>query len=205
MLSVKKNTFSIKELVDKMNSANPENMAQAKHLSPLFKNREEYRLFKERHDKEKIERADIAIAKGKAFLGIDAGSTTTKAALIDDNKRLLYSFYKNNEGDLIKLVIKMLRELYEIMPEGLVIGRTTVTGYGEGLIKAAFKANSGEIETMAHYRAAEQFLPGVEFILDIGGQDMKCMKIKDGAIYNIMLNEACSSGCGSSLDRKSVV
>lgn len=200
LLSVKKNTFSIKELVDKMNSANPENMAQAKHLSPLFKNREEYRLFKERHDKEKIERADIAIAKGKAFLGIDAGSTTTKAALIDDNKRLLYSFYKNNEGDPIKSVIKMLRELYEIMPEGLVIGRTTVTGYGEGLIKAAFKADSGEIETMAHYRAAEQFLPGVEFILDIGGQDMKCMKIKDGAIYNIMLNEACSSGCGSFIE-----
>ncbi len=200
LLSVKKNTFSIKELVNKMNSANPENMAQAKHLSPLFKNREEYRLFKERHDKEKIERADIAIAKGKAFLGIDAGSTTTKAALIDDNKRLLYSFYKNNEGDPIKSVIKMLRELYEIMPEGLVIGRTTVTGYGEGLIKAAFKADSGEIETMAHYRAAEQFLPGVEFILDIGGQDMKCMKIKDGAIYNIMLNEACSSGCGSFIE-----
>lgn len=200
LLSVKKNTFSIKELVDKMNSANPENMAQAKHLSPLFKNREEYRLFKERHDKEKIERADIAIAKGKAFLGIDAGSTTTKAALIDDNKRLLYSFYKNNEGDPIKSVIKMLRELYEIMPEELVIGRTTVTGYGEGLIKAAFKADSGEIETMAHYRAAEQFLPGVEFILDIGGQDMKCMKIKDGAIYNIMLNEACSSGCGSFIE-----
>ncbi len=200
LLSVKKNTFSIKELVDKMNSANPENMAQAKHLSPLFKNREEYRLFKERHDKEKIERADIGIAKGKAFLGIDAGSTTTKAALIDDNKRLLYSFYKNNEGDPIKSVIKMLRELYEIMPEGLVIGRTTVTGYGEGLIKAAFKADSGEIETMAHYRAAEQFLPGVEFILDIGGQDMKCMKIKDGAIYNIMLNEACSSGCGSFIE-----
>lgn len=200
LLSVKKNTFSIKELVDKMNSANPENMAQAKHLSPLFKNREEYRLFKERHDKEKIERADIAIAKGKAFLGIDAGSTTTKAALIDDNKRLLYSFYKNNEGDPIKSVIKMLIELYEIMPEGLVIGRTTVTGYGEGLIKAAFKADSGEIETMAHYRAAEQFLPGVEFILDIGGQDMKCMKIKDGAIYNIMLNEACSSGCGSFIE-----
>ena len=200
LLSVKKNTFSIKELVDKMNSANPENMAQAKHLSPLFKNREEYRLFKERHDKEKIERADIGIAKGNAFLGIDAGSTTTKAALIDDNKRLLYSFYKNNEGDPIKSVIKMLRELYEIMPEGLVIGRTTVTGYGEGLIKAAFKADSGEIETMAHYRAAEQFLPGVEFILDIGGQDMKCMKIKDGAIYNIMLNEACSSGCGSFIE-----
>ena len=94
----------------------------------------------------------------------------------------------------------MLYELYEKMPDDMVIANTAVTGYGESLIKAAFKADLGEIETMAHYKAAEVFLPGVDFILDIGGQDMKCMKIKDGAIYNIMLNEACSSGCGSFLE-----
>lgn len=200
LLSENKKTFKLKDIVEKMKVTNPEKLTQSKHLPPLFESKEEYDVFKKRHDKEKIKRADISKSSGIAFLGIDAGSTTTKATLIDDEKRLLYSFYKNNEGDPIKSVMSMLKELYEIMPEDLVIGRTTVTGYGEGLIKSAFKADSGEIETMAHYRAAEEFLPGVEFILDIGGQDMKCMEIKDGAIYNIMLNEACSSGCGSFIE-----
>ena len=128
------------------------------------------------------------------------GSTTTKATLIDRDGYLLYSFYRGNEGNPIRATLTMLNELYRELPEGAFIANTCTTGYGEGLIKAAFKADLGEIETIAHFRAAEYFLPGVDFILDIGGQDMKCMKIKDGAIYNIMLNEACSSGCGSFLE-----
>lgn len=96
--------------------------------------------------------------------------------------------------------MNMLKELYSLLPEGAYIANATVTGYGEGLIKSAYGIDMGEIETMAHYKAAEEFLPSVDFILDIGGQDMKCMKIKDGAIYNIMLNETCSSGCGSFIE-----
>ena len=169
-------------------------------MEPLFKDYNEYQSFKIRHDRAKIKKRDIRRARGKVFLGIDAGSTTTKAALIDDEKYLLYSFYKSNEGKPIETTMAMLKELYSLLPDGAYIANSTVTGYGEGLIKAAFNADMGEIETMAHYKAAEEFLPGVDFILDIGGQDMKCMKIRDGAIYNIMLNEACSSGCGSFIE-----
>ena len=119
---------------------------------------------------------------------------------MDDDKNVLYTFYRNNRGKPIAPIIEMLKDVYDQMPEGTYIAGTAVTGYGENLIKAAFHADMGEIETMAHYKAAEEFLPGVDFILDIGGQDMKCMKIKDNALYNIMLNEACSSGCGSFIE-----
>ena len=118
-------------------------------------------------------------------MGIDAGSTTTKAALIDEDNNLLFDFYKSNEGKLIEAVITILRKIYSQISKDAYIANTTVTGYGEGLTKAAFKADLGEIETMAHYKAAAEFLPDVDFILDIGGQDMKCMKIKDNAIYTI--------------------
>jgi predicted CoA-substrate-specific enzyme activase len=147
-----------------------------------------------------VKRKDLRKAKRGIFLGIDAGSTTTKAVAIDRDGNLLYSFYRSNRGNPIEAVKTMLRELYGRMNENAFIANAVVTGYGEGLIKAGFRVDLGEIETIAHYRAAEAFLPGVDFILDIGGQDMKCMKIRDGAIYSIMLNEACSSGCGSFIE-----
>jgi predicted CoA-substrate-specific enzyme activase len=200
LLSAKHEPVNIESILSKMENADIGMLSETKHMEPLFKDLNDFQGFKNRHDKNKIKRRDIKRAKGRVFLGIDAGSTTTKAALIDEEKYLLYSFYKNNEGKPIEATMTMLKELYSLLPEVAYIANATVTGYGEGLIKAAFNVDMGEIETMAHYKAAEEFLPGVDFILDIGGQDMKCMKIKDGAIYNIMLNEACSSGCGSFIE-----
>lgn len=187
-------------LIDKLTSADPDDVSDTKYLRPLFESEEEYEEFKARHASAKITRGDIKAASGPLFLGIDAGSTTTKAAVIDNDRNLLYEHYQNNEGDPLEVVRSVLKEVYGILPEGAYIGRSVATGYGEGLIRAAFRIDGGEIETMAHYKAARQFLPDVSFILDIGGQDMKCMKIKDGAISSIMLNEACSSGCGSFLE-----
>ncbi len=192
--------ISLGELLNRVNSAESQAGLSTKHVEPLFANEAEYEAFRERHEKAKIRRREIGECKGPLFLGIDAGSTTTKAALIDGDKNLVYSFYKNNEGNPIESTKIMLKELYKKLPHGAYIANTTVTGYGEGLIQAGFRADYGIIETMAHYKAAEEFLPGVDFILDIGGQDMKCMRIKDHAIYSIMLNEACSSGCGSFIE-----
>ena len=200
MLADNRERVSLKTIVDGMQNADQGQMAETKHIEPLFKDKEEFNAFMIRHNQHKIRRKDIRKAKEETFLGIDAGSTTTKATLIDSEKNLLYSFYRSNEGNPVEATRTMLKELYSQLPDNAIIANTCVTGYGEGLIKAAFKADLGEIETMAHYKAAEAFLPGVDFILDIGGQDMKCMKIKDNAIYNIMLNEACSSGCGSFLE-----
>ena len=200
MLANTQPEFKLSELVKRMKEADRTSMSETKHVEPLFNDEEEYDEFISRHNRNKISRKDIKKVKGKVFLGIDAGSTTTKAALIDEDRNLLYSFYRSNQGNPVEAVKSMLYELYDQLPDEAIIANTAVTGYGESLIKAAFKADFGEIETMAHYKAAEEFLPGVDFILDIGGQDMKCMKIKDGAIYNIMLNEACSSGCGSFLE-----
>lgn len=200
MLADAQEVQSLASIVEAIQTVDQSALSETKHIEPLFKDKDEYNLFMARHNQNKIRRKDIKRAKDEVFLGIDAGSTTTKAALIDENGNLLYSFYRGNEGNPMEAVKTMLKELYSQLPDKAVIANTCVTGYGEGLIKAAFKADLGEIETMAHYKAAEKFLPGVDFILDIGGQDMKCMKIKDGAIYNIMLNEACSSGCGSFLE-----
>ncbi len=200
LLSAKREPKELNSILERLKRTDETQLNESKHLPPLFKNKGEYADFVQRHEKDRIKRRALSEAKGSLFLGIDAGSTTTKAALIDGEKYLLYSFYRNNEGKPLNAVLEMLRELYGQLPEGAYIGKATVTGYGEGLIRAAFGVDLGEIETMAHYKAAEEFLPGVDFILDIGGQDMKCMKIKDNAIYNIMLNEACSSGCGSFLE-----
>ncbi len=200
MNSSKYDEFSFGDIISRIEKADPAALSDTKHIDPLFRNEAEYMEFRERHGKDTINRKDIKKAKGRVFLGIDAGSTTTKAALIDDEKNLLYSYYTGNEGKPLDAVMNMLRELYSLLPPKAYIANVTATGYGEGLVKAAFKADLGEIETMAHYKAAEEFLPGVDFILDIGGQDMKCMRIRDGAIYNIMLNEACSSGCGSFIE-----
>jgi len=169
-------------------------------LSPLFKNEEEYSEFKARHDKATVPKKNLASYKGNAFLGIDAGSTTTKTALVADDGSLLYSFYASNEGNPLKVVIQSLNELYDILPKDVEIKNTCVTGYGEGLIKEALMLDLGYIETVAHYKAAAFFKPDVDFILDIGGQDMKCIRIKDGVIDSVLLNEACSSGCGSFIE-----
>ncbi|GCD11093.1 2-hydroxyacyl-CoA dehydratase [Clostridium tagluense] len=173
---------------------------EVQRLRPLFSDEEELRVFNKRQSQYKVARKELKNYKGDCFLGIDAGSTTTKATLIDEDGALLYSYYGSNEGNPLTLVRKILKDIYTILPKDVIIRNSAVTGYGEGLIMAALKVDIGEIETIAHYKAAEFFLPGADFILDIGGQDMKCLKIKDGVIDSIMLNEACSSGCGSFIE-----
>ncbi|MCF0104421.1 MAG: 2-hydroxyacyl-CoA dehydratase, partial [Eggerthellaceae bacterium] len=169
-------------------------------LDPLFANAREYEKFKKRHDKDQVEKGQLEGFFGDCYIGIDTGSTTSKLALIDSKGRLLYSSYGSNKGNPLKSVLKMLKELYAQMPEGCVVRQAGVTGYGEKLIQTALKVDVNEIETIAHYTAAKKFLPEVTSIVDIGGQDMKYIRIKDGNIDNIMLNEACSSGCGSFIE-----
>ena len=162
--------------------------AEIARLEPLFHNKEEYDEFTKRHEKASVPKKDLKTYKGNAFLGIDAGSTTTKTALVADDGSLLYSFYASNEGNPLKVVIQSLNELYDLLPEGVTIKNSCVTGYGEGLIKEALMIDLGYIETVAHYKAAAFFKPDVDFILDIGGQDMKCIRIKDGVIDSVLLN-----------------
>ena len=169
-------------------------------LDRLFKTDSDYEEFVKRHSTEKAVFGELSKYKGPAYFGIDAGSTTTKAVLCGSDDQILYSFYGSNFGSPFDSALKILKDVYSKLPEGVYISGSCVTGYGEGLIKAALRMDLGEIETVAHYRAADHFLPGVEFILDIGGQDMKCLKVKDGVIQSIMLNEACSSGCGSFIE-----
>ena len=169
-------------------------------LEPLFKNQEELDEFTARHAKETTETAPLADATGPLFLGLDAGSTTTKAVLIDQKGRILWRFYDVNAGNPVDVAVRVLKDLYAILPKHAYIARSVSTGYGEALFQAALGVDAGEVETITHYRAADFFVPGVEFLLDIGGQDMKCLRMKDGAIVSIQLNEACSSGCGSFLD-----
>ena len=175
-------------------------------LAPLFADEDEYAEFKRRHDTEVVRRGDLASYEGTAYLGIDAGSTTFKAVLIAEDGALLWSHYASNKGDVLGCAKSALAAMYQALPvddkgHALVhIGHATVTGYGEALLLEALRVDSGEIETVAHLRGAQEMLPGVEFILDIGGQDMKCLRVKDGVIDHIMLNEACSSGCGSFIE-----
>ena len=166
-------------------------------MKPLFESEEEREIFQRRHDLATIELQDIRKARGDCFLGIDAGSTTTKAVLIDSKGQLIFTYYASNKGNPVKSAVNILDKLYHQLPKESQIARSCVTGYGENLIKAGLGVDEGEIETMAHYRSAEHFLPGVDFIIDIGGQDMKCMRVRDGVIDSIVINEACSSGCGS--------
>ncbi len=192
--------MSFRSLRSKLPSINTVAVHEIERLSPLFRDEIELGEFNRRHSKHTVKRKELASHHGPCFLGIDAGSTTTKLALTDSEGALLYYHYGSNRGSPLKSVIKEMKKLYGKMPAGTYIANSTVTGYGEGLIKAALNVDLGEIETIAHYKAAEHFLPGVEFILDIGGQDMKCMQVKNGVIDNIMLNEACSSGCGSFIE-----
>ena len=169
-------------------------------LEPLFASKEEYAEFKARHTKAILPKADLASYNGDAFLGIDAGSTTTKMVLIGANGELLFSFYAGNKGDPIKTAKEAIGKLKEQMHDGVRIARSCSTGYGEALLKAAFSLDEGEVETIAHCTAASFFDKDVDCVLDIGGQDMKCIKLKSGAVDTIMLNEACSSGCGSFIE-----
>ncbi|SUY46946.1 putative CoA-substrate-specific enzyme activase [Clostridium putrefaciens] len=173
---------------------------EVQRLMPLFKDEDDKRAFYERHNLVATKRGDLSEYKGNCYLGIDAGSTTTKIVLMGEDKEILYSFYGSNKGNPLKLITEILKYIYSKIPKQSKIINSAVTGYGEGLMKSAFKIDIGEIETIAHYKAANNFLPGVEFILDIGGQDMKCLKVKDGVINSILLNEACSSGCGSFIE-----
>ncbi len=188
------------ELVKKAGSLGTADMREVERLAPLFRDAAELEAFKARHAKAVIPTADIAKHKGACYLGVDAGSTTTKAVLLNKNAEIIYSYYSGNGGDPLKSVIGILKDIYSKLPEGAYIAKACATGYGEHLIKAALGADFGEIETMAHYKAADRILPGAEFILDIGGQDMKCMRVKNGEIESILLNEACSSGCGSFIE-----
>ena len=200
LASKKSKPMSFRVLRGKLDAIDTFSAQEIERLRPLFRDETELAEFKRRHSRHKVARKDLASHRGPCYLGIDAGSTTTKLALIDPDGALLYSHYGSNKGSPLKSVIKELKNLYSRMPEGAWISNSVVTGYGEGLVRAALRVDLGEIETIAHYKAAEHFLPGVEFILDIGGQDMKCMKVRNGVIENIMLNEACSSGCGSFIE-----
>ena len=163
----------------------------------LFKNEEEYAVFRARHDQAKVPQGDLASYTGPLYIGIDAGSTTTKLAVIGKNREILYTAYKKNGGSPLRSVIQELKSFYTQMKPDQYVASTLTTGYGEGIVKAAVHADAGEVETFAHLRAAQEFCPDVTFVLDIGGQDMKCFFVKDGNIGNITLNEACSAGCGS--------
>ena len=175
-------------------------MNEIQRLDPLFANEKELDAFRMRHAKAMAASADLDTTNGPVFLGLDAGSTTTKAVLIDELGRILWRFYSNNGGNPVDLAVNVLKDLYRRLPPKVRIMRSCSTGYGEALFQAALGVDAGEVETIAHYRAADFFVPGVDFILDIGGQDMKCLRMKKGAITSIQLNEACSSGCGSFLD-----
>ena len=169
-------------------------------LPKLFDSQTQLDAFTARHAKATLPREDLSTYKGKAYIGIDAGSTTTKLALISTEGKLLHSYYSGNMGSPLTVIISALKEIYSILPTDVTIAGSCVTGYGEALAKAALNIDHGEIETVAHYKAAAHFEPEVDFILDIGGQDMKCMRIKNGVINNVLLNEACSAGCGSFIE-----
>lgn len=170
------------------------------YSKPLFSSKEEYENFILRHSKNDVKFADVNTYKGDAYLGIDSGSTTTKIALLTEDCRLLYSYYHSNNGQPLDMIVSKLKEVYWLTGDRINIRASAVTGYGEDLIKNALRLDFGVVETVAHFKTALFFNPKVDFIIDIGGQDIKCFKVKNGAIDSIMLNEACSSGCGSFIE-----
>ena len=173
---------------------------EVERMEPLFATKEDYQAFHDRQSAYKVKTGDLSTYKGKCFLGIDAGSTTTKTALVGEDGTLLYSFYSNNNGNPLKTTISSIQEIYELLPDDAEIAFSCSTGYGEALIKAALLLDEGEVETVSHYYAAAFFDPEVDCILDIGGQDMKCIKIRNQTVDSVQLNEACSSGCGSFIE-----
>ena len=198
--SVNTKPVSVEKLKSKITVLKNSHDNTTNPLAPLFKTNTEYEEFKQRHEKDKVKKGDLATYEGDVFVGIDAGSTTTKLVAIDREGTLLYSLYGSNEGNPLHSVIKMLKKFYAVLPSKAVVRYSGVTGYGEKLIQTALNVDLNEIETIAHYTAAKEFMPNVTSIVDIGGQDMKYIKMKNGAIDNIMLNEACSSGCGSFIE-----
>ena len=192
--------ISVEKLKSKIQVLRVSKDTTTQPLKPLFKTNIEYEEFKTRHEKDKVKIKPLSEHKGDCFVGIDAGSTTSKLVVIDRDGTLLYSSYKSNEGKPLESIIEMLRELYAVLPEKATIRYSGVTGYGEKLIQTALNVDLNEIETIAHYTAAKKFEPKVTSIVDIGGQDMKYIKLKNNTIDNIMLNEACSSGCGSFIE-----
>ena len=192
--------MSCDELVRRLEDSAGKTTENRDRLPPLFENESDYAEFAARHALETVEQGGIETYSGPAWLGIDCGSTTTKLTLIGKDKNILYSYYSPNQGNPVELVRSQLGEIYRLCGERIRIAGSAATGYGEELIKNAFRIDEGLVETIAHYTAAKHFQPDVDFILDIGGQDIKCFKIRDGAIDSIMLNEACSSGCGSFIE-----
>ena len=191
-------TYTIDSLLALIENA--EIQSTSTHTEPLFASEDEYRTFSERHAKAKVDVLDLSDYQGTAALGIDCGSTTTKLALIGENNELLYTYYDSNRGNPVQVVRAELENIYKRCGDRVRITASAVTGYGEDLIRHAFGVDFGIVETVAHYTAAKFFKPDVDFILDIGGQDIKCFRIKNGAVDSIMLNEACSSGCGSFIE-----
>ncbi|MGX8680663.1 MAG: acyl-CoA dehydratase activase-related protein, partial [bacterium] len=190
----------LSELMDHLEALKGQTSELTNVLEPLFKDEAEYEEFQARHLQHMTKKRSLRSYRGKVYLGIDVGSTTSKCILTDDEGAILYSFYNSNQGNPLQLIIQIIKEIYQMLPEGCTIAKAGVTGYGEALIKAALKVDYGEVETIAHYRAAKSFEKDVDFILDIGGQDMKAITIRDNVIQNISLNEACSAGCGSFLE-----
>lgn len=195
-----KTEYSIEDTKKLLTKLNKFKETESNDLDALFKTKKEYNAFIKRHSSNSVKTRDISTYSGDVFIGIDAGSTTAKLVAIDSDGNLLYQNYRGNEGTPVDTIKGMIIDLYHKLPKNTVIRQAGSTGYGELLIKTAFNLDISEIETMAHYEAANYFLPGVESIIDIGGQDMKYIKIKDGAVDSIMLNEACSSGCGSFIE-----
>lgn len=192
--------LKISQIIDNLNHNTSESLVPKNTLDVLFKNQEELDIWRQRHNEASAQYKDIATASGPVFLGIDAGSTTSKVILTDSDGNILFQHYGSNKGQPLESVIAVIKEIYHQLPEEAYIARSCVTGYGENLIKAALRVDYGEVETVAHFKAANYFNPGVDFILDIGGQDMKAMSVQDGALSSIQLNEACSSGCGSFIE-----
>lgn len=192
-------TYRYDEILKRMQEMSVKKVETA-GLPTLFENDEEYLDFINRHHHAKVKKADIHIYTGNAYLGIDAGSTTTKLVLIDEDCKILYESYTSNQGNPVDVIKQELLNIYEQIEDRIKITQSAVTGYGEELIKRAFHLDIGIVETIAHYTAAKHFNPNVDFIIDIGGQDMKCFRIKDNSIDDILLNEACSSGCGSFIE-----
>ena len=199
MNSQEKTAIDLETLIDKLSHGIQMDF-EVKRMEPLFVDENDYAAFLDSHSNNHVKTSHLAAYEGNCFLGIDAGSTTTKIALVGEDGSLLYDFYSNNNGSPLATTIRSMREIRALLPEKAHIAWSCSTGYGEALLKAALMLDEGEVETISHYYAAAFFEPDVDCILDIGGQDMKCIKIKDNTVDSVQLNEACSSGCGSFIE-----
>ena len=199
MNSDPKTTASLHDLIERLSHGIKMDF-EVKRMEPLFTDEADYEDFKTRHASHDVKKGDLSTYEGNCYLGIDAGSTTTKVALVGEDGSLLYRFYSNNNGSPLATAIRAMQEIHDQLPEKAQIAYSCSTGYGEALLKSALMLDEGEVETISHYYAAAAFEPDVDCILDIGGQDMKCIKIKDGTVDSVQLNEACSSGCGSFIE-----